>query len=59
MCRNVLIYFTEDAKQRIARGFWEALKPGGVLYVGGTERLADHQALGFELVRPFFYRKPG
>ena len=59
VCRNVLIYFTEDAKERIARGFWEALKPGGLLFVGGTERLPDHQALGFELIRPFFYCKPG
>jgi chemotaxis protein methyltransferase CheR len=58
LCRNVLIYFTEEAKERIYRGFYQALKPGGVLFVGGTERLADHRAIGFELIRPFFYRKP-
>ncbi len=58
VCRNVTIYFTEDAKDRIARGFFRALRPGGVLFVGGTERLSDHRALGFELLRPFFYRKP-
>ena len=58
VCRNVLIYFTDDAKDRIARGFLRALRPGGVLFVGGTERLSDHRALGFELLRPFFYRKP-
>lgn len=58
LCRNVIIYFTDDAKDRIARGFFRALRPGGVLFVGGTERLPDHRALGFELIRPFFYRKP-
>ena len=58
VCRNVLIYFTEEAKNRIYRGFRQALKPGGVLLVGGTERLTNHCALGFELIRPFFYRKP-
>ena len=58
VCRNVIIYFTDDAKDRIARGFLRALRPGGVLFVGGTERLSDHRALGFELLRPFFYRKP-
>lgn len=58
VCRNVIIYFTDDAKERIARGFFRALRPGGVLFVGGTERLSDHRALGFELLRPFFYRKP-
>ena len=59
LCRNVLIYFTEPAKERIYRGFFRALRPGGVLFVGGTERLSDHRAVGFELALPFFYRKPG
>jgi chemotaxis protein methyltransferase CheR len=58
LCRNVVIYFTDVAKERIYRGFYEALNPGGILFVGGTERLADHRAIGFELVIPFFYRKP-
>lgn len=58
LCRNVVIYFTDVAKERIYRGFYEALNPGGILFVGGTERLADHRAIGFELVMPFFYRKP-
>lgn len=58
LCRNVVIYFTDVAKERIYRGFFEALRPGGVLFVGGTERLSDHRSLGFELIMPFFYRKP-
>lgn len=58
LCRNVLIYFNDDAKERICRGFHTALRPGGVLFVGGTERLSDHRVTGFELIRPFFYRKP-
>jgi chemotaxis protein methyltransferase CheR len=58
LCRNVLIYFTDEARERTARGFFQALRPGGVLFVGGTERLFDHRSLGFELILPFFYRKP-
>jgi chemotaxis protein methyltransferase CheR len=58
LCRNVLIYFTEEAKDRIYRGFFRSLKPGGYLFVGGTERISDHRGMGFELVMPFFYRKP-
>jgi len=58
LCRNVVIYFNDDAKERIYRGFHAALRPGGVLFVGGTERLSDHKTIGFELLRPFFYRKP-
>jgi len=58
LCRNVVIYFNDDAKERIYQGFHTALRPGGVLFVGGTERLSNHRATGFELLRPFFYRKP-
>ncbi len=58
LCRNVVIYFTDEAKDRIFRGFFKSLKPGGILFVGGTERLSDHKKVGFELVKPFFYRKP-
>ena len=58
LCRNVLIYFTNEARERAARGFFQALRPGGVLFVGGTERLFDHRTLGFEMILPFFYRKP-
>jgi chemotaxis protein methyltransferase CheR len=58
LCRNVVIYFNDDAKERIYAGFTEALKPGGVLFVGGTERIATAQKLGLEIVQPFFYQKP-
>lgn len=57
-CRNVLIYFTEDAKERLARQFFRALRPGGLLFIGGTERLPDPHLFGFEAPLPFFYRKP-
>ncbi len=57
-CRNVVIYFTDEAKDRIFRGFFSALRPGGVLFIGGSERISNFQQLGFEVVCPFFYRKP-
>ncbi len=58
LCQNVVIYFNDDAKNRIFKGFFEALRPGGYLFIGGTERLSIHKGLGFELTRPFFYKKP-
>lgn len=58
LCRNVVIYFTDEAKDRIFRGFFQALKPGGLLFVGGTERLQDHAGIGFISSRPFFYYRP-
>jgi chemotaxis protein methyltransferase CheR len=58
LCRNVVIYFTDDAKEAIYRGLFQALRPGGVLFVGGTERIASRREIGFDLVKSFFYQKP-
>jgi chemotaxis protein methyltransferase CheR len=56
-CRNVVIYFTEEAKDRIYQGFVQALRPGGVLFVGGTEAIMRPQPLGLQLLGAGFYRK--
>ncbi|MCX7799489.1 MAG: protein-glutamate O-methyltransferase CheR [Fimbriimonadales bacterium] len=58
LCRNVVIYFNDEAKDRLYRKFFQALKPGGVLFVGSTERIFNSQTIGFESTMPFFYRKP-
>ncbi len=39
VCRNVIIYFTEEAKDQIYHNFSKALKIGGVLFVGSTEQI--------------------
>ncbi|HLO99207.1 MAG TPA: protein-glutamate O-methyltransferase CheR [Fimbriimonas sp.] len=56
LCRNVVIYFNDEAKERIYRNFWKALRPDGVLFVGGTERLGDFASLKYKPLRPFFYQ---
>jgi chemotaxis protein methyltransferase CheR len=58
LCRNVVIYFTEEAKDGLYRRFLAALKPGGVLFVGGTEAILNFRDIGFQHYLPFFYRKP-
>ena len=58
MCRNVVIYFTDEAKQALYERFFDALKPGGVLFIGGTERIFKCDEIGYETVAPFLYRKP-
>ena len=57
MCRNVVIYFSDEAKQQLNEKFIAALKPGGVLFVGGTETILNPMALGLERFAPSFYRK--
>jgi chemotaxis protein methyltransferase CheR len=58
LCRNVAIYLNDAAKQRLYRGFVEALRPGGVLFLGSTERISRCRDLGLETYMPFVYRKP-
>lgn len=57
VCRNVLIYFTEEAKDEIYRKFNKSLKNEAILFVGSTEQIIQPQALGFTTFRSFFYKK--
>lgn len=59
ICRNVMIYFTEEAKHELYHKFSLALKPGGVLFVGSTEQIFQPQQYQFETEDTFFYRKLG
>lgn len=38
-CRNVMIYFSEEVKRELVRGFFNALNPGGYFYIGHSETL--------------------
>ena len=58
ICRNVVIYFEADAKAKIYQKFYKALRPGGILFVGGTEIVANAKDSGFELAELSFYRRP-
>lgn len=57
VCRNVMIYFTEEAKDQIYHNFSKALRPGGILFVGSTEQIFNPARYGFEVEDTFFYRK--
>lgn len=57
VCRNVLIYFTEEAKAKVYQKFSDSLNPGGILFVGSTEQIFNPGRYGFETAATFFYRK--
>ena len=59
VCRNVVIYFTAEIKTQLYRRFSDALRPGGVLFVGGTEFLPQASELGFKSAGFSFYRLDG
>jgi chemotaxis protein methyltransferase CheR len=56
-CRNVVIYFTEEAKTRIYQGFVNSLRPGGILFIGATEAIMQPKPLGLVVLGPGFYQK--
>lgn len=57
VCRNVIIYFTEPAKEVLYKKFSAALKPGGILFVGSTEQIFNPQSLQFQTYDTFFYQR--
>lgn len=57
VCRNVLIYFTDEAKEEVFRKFYQSLAAKGVLFIGSTEQIIDHRGMGFERKGSFFYEK--
>ena len=56
-CRNVVIYFTDEAKEMLYKKFTDALRPGGILFTGSTEHLFGMNHLGLKAVSSFFYQK--
>lgn len=58
VCRNVLIYFTEEAKDEVFRKFCKSLSRGGTLFIGSTEQIINYKDIGFERKSSFYYSKP-
>jgi chemotaxis protein methyltransferase CheR len=57
-CRNVMIYFSNDDRGQIIRRFCHSLVPGGLLFIGHSETIADTSDI-FKQVVPTVYRKTG
>ncbi|WP_136525068.1 CheR family methyltransferase [Geomonas ferrireducens] len=61
-CRNVLIYFTTQSAEQMLERFTDALAPGGLLFLGHSETLLQHEGLPLSLrrqERSFYYVKGG
>lgn len=57
VCRNVLIYFTEEAKEEIYKKFNQSLVNEGILFIGSTEQIMQYKELGYGRYKSFFYEK--
>ena len=55
-CRNVMIYFDAESRNRLVRRFYQALEPGGYLFIGHSEFI-DRGEHAFSFVRPSIFQK--
>jgi chemotaxis protein methyltransferase CheR len=58
LCRNVVIYFTPQARSVVHPMLARSLRPGGYLMIGSTERIAQPlDQLDLEPAWPFVFRR--
>jgi len=55
-CRNVMIYFDNETKNKLVNKFYDNLEYGGYLFIGHSETV-DSTASKFKYVLPAVYRK--
>ena len=58
-CRNTMIYFTRQVRQKLVYKFARYLKPGGYLFISFTESLSDLQDIPFNQVNTSIYQLKG
>lgn len=58
-CRNVMIYFDVPTKARLLERLANQLKPGGILYIGHSERITSGTLPQLREIGPTIYRKEG
>ncbi|MGI6192398.1 MAG: CheR family methyltransferase [Christensenellales bacterium] len=55
-CRNVMIYFDTETKERLVERLYEITEPGGFLFIGHSEGL-NREKTQYRYVMPAVYRK--
>lgn len=55
-CRNVMIYFDNKTKNRLADKFYDITEPGGYLFIGHSESL-NRMETKYKPIMPAVYRK--
>ena len=56
-CRNTVIYFTDEVRNELHARLAQALRPGGYLVIGSTERIHEPREMDLTPTQPFVYRK--
>jgi chemotaxis protein methyltransferase CheR len=56
-CRNVMIYFDKTTRDALVERFYNALEPGGYLFIGHSETISRDLS-AFRYIMPALYQKP-
>ena len=54
--RNVMIYFDHNTKRQLIQKVYDAMEPGGYLFIGRTETL-ERGSAPFHMIQPSIFRK--
>ncbi|WP_017415611.1 CheR family methyltransferase [Clostridium tunisiense] len=57
ICRNVVIYFTNEIKEKMYEKFSNSLNKGGLFFIGATESIYNYKKYNFEKLSTFIYKK--
>lgn len=55
-CRNVMIYFDRPTQETLVNRYYDALVPGGILFIGHSESL-NTLTHSFQYIQPTIYQK--
>lgn len=55
-CRNVMIYFDTDIRNKLIEKFYKYLIPGGYLFIGHSETISREQNM-FRYIQPAIYQR--
>lgn len=57
-CRNVMIYFDTETKQKLVNKYYDWTSPGGFLFIGHSESINTDQCR-YSYIQPAIYQKKG
>ncbi|EQB88532.1 chemotaxis protein methyltransferase CheR [Clostridium punense] len=57
ICRNVVIYFNNEIKEKMYKKFSDSLNKGGLFFIGATESIYNYKKYNFEKLSTFIYKK--
>jgi len=55
-CRNVMIYFNDETKEKVLQNLYKSMKSGAYLFMGHSESIMQYSSI-FKYIQPAVYRR--